>query len=316
MACPTPKRLFIATLSAAVLTATAAPLQAQTIDSDGLELVSPAWSLVFKRDGSVNRRRLDVGEAFSFADPVSNGRAVDPTVLFRRVVEKTDGSRMLHVARNRVVQTTVRAANDLAHIYLVSGISPSTSRATYMAAEVLSRNASQNVVYEFELTQNRHDIIALPGPDRLVGSYSAGDLRALVTFKRGIPNDILVKRLQTGAGTMYWKSVVRKRFDASNCANDGDNVLACVTSLSNGGAIRSKPFGLTSRGDRIRVPEADLRIEIGLDIDELAGVTVSWDTMIVRSKYDIAVMPLVNGVTGSGTFSSSGGFVPSADQPR
>jgi|GEM_PF-3844235 len=305
MVFPMQKKFMAATISAVLLSASALPTEAQTVDTNGLELALPAWGLVFQRNGVVNRQRLDVGEAFSFADPLSNGRAVDPTVLFRRVAEDGDGNRFLQVSRSAVVQNTVRAANDLGHIYLVSGVSSSASRATYIAAEVLTRNARQTIQYEFELTQKRHDIVESTGPDRLMGNYTAGDLRALVTFKRGLPNDILLKRMQLNeTGTLVWKSISRRRFDAGNCADDGDNMLSCVSSLPNGGAIRSKLFGVTSNRERVRLPAEDLRIEIGLDIDELSGVSVSWDTMIVRSKFDLAVMHLVNGVTGTGTFSS------------
>ncbi len=308
MARTTRRTILGAALSMALLGATTNKASAVQVDTDGMHLDLPAWSLIFKKNGSINRSRLGSGEAFYAKDVISNGVAVDPTVLFRRIKELPDGKKRVVIGKNRIVKTTVKAANDLGPVYLVTDVTPSATRAVYVAADVLTRNVPHNIKYEFELTQKRFEIVPHSGNRRLTGVYTDGDLRAIVKFRRGNPYVITVNRFNNKtAGRSGWSTMMKKRFDSSNCVNDDDNVTACVTTTPNGGAVRSAKKRRNSKGKRVRVPQTDMRIEIGLEIDELSGVHVGWDTMLVRSKHDLAIMPLVNGVEGDGSGDVSGG---------
>lgn len=310
MARSTTKTLIHTALSIALLGATTGSASSAQVDTDGMQLDLPAWSLIFKKKGEVKQSRLGSGEAFYFADAISNGKAVDPTVMFRRIKELRNGKKRVVVTKKRIVRTTVNPANDLGHIYLVTGVTAAETRAVYMAADVLTRNAPHNVTYEFELSQKGFQIMPLTGDDKLQGMYSDGDLRALVKFRQGNPHFLSVKRFNNKtAGKSGWATMMMKHFDSSNCVSDDDNVLACVSSTPNGGSVRSAKHGRNSKGKRVKVPQTDMRIEIGFEVDELSGVSTSFESMLVRSRYDLALMPLVNGVKGNGTGNPVSGSV-------
>jgi len=265
-------RQALCALATASYCLAAAPVQA--------ELVLPDWHSIF------TQRAAPDSKVMLIRDLVSDGRAVDVTAMPIQTVsvQSNDGSiRNVRRANTNALEAgIVPTGRDIGNSYVV--VSDEDGPQFYAATELVTRSSGVKSFIEFMVTQGQNWV----DDGEVRRQIYNGDLLVRVHYFKGIARHLQV--FQHGGDG--WQRALRARFRPNGCAGHASTAIACISDLTDGGAISTNRGGRTPQGTRVSLPTADKLIEIGLDLSKFVSPfrpePMEPKSVVVRTTRDIS----------------------------